>query len=81
MAARINRKHSEDIRKKIQASVIVDRFKRCHMGELELTDMQYKTGLALLERSVPKMAQIQGPGDDGEHEINLKVSWVQSRSL
>lgn len=71
MAARLNRKHSEDIRKKIQASVILDRFTRCHMGELELTEMQYKTGLALLDRSVPKLSQIQGSGGEGQHVLEV----------
>lgn len=66
MAARINRKHSEDIRKKIQASVIIDRFHKHFMGKLDMTPTQIKTGEALLDRSVPKLAQIQHTGADGE---------------
>lgn len=65
MAARLNRKHSEDIRKKIQAAVIVDRFHKHVMGELEMTPSQIKAGSELLDRSVPKLSQIQHTGDDG----------------
>lgn len=65
MAARINRKHSEDIRKKIQASVIVQRFHDHFMGKLDLTQTQIKVGDSLLDRSVPKLAQIQHTGDNG----------------
>lgn len=73
MAARLNRKHSDEIRQKIQASVILERFHRCHMGELELTDTQIKAGLALLERSVPKLQQIQ---TDVDFEGSLEIKHV-----
>lgn len=65
MAARLNRKHSEDIRKKIQAAVIVDRFHKHMMGEIEMSATQIKAGSELLDRSVPKLSQIQHTGDEG----------------
>lgn len=63
MAARLNRKHSEDIRKKIQAAVILDRYQKHFRGEIELTATQIKVGDSLLDRSVPKLQQIQVSGD------------------
>lgn len=63
MAARLNRMHSEQVRQKIQASVIIDRFTKCVNGELELTAQQIAAGTALLDRSVPKLSQIQHTGD------------------
>jgi hypothetical protein len=65
MAARINKRHSEEIRQKIQASVILDRFHKHFMGKLELTPTQVKVGETLLDRSVPKLSQIQHTGGDG----------------
>ena len=65
MAARLNRKHSEDIRKKIQAAVILERYQKHFRGEIELTATQIKVGDSLLDRSVPKLQQIQLTGEDG----------------
>jgi hypothetical protein len=66
MAARINRKHSEDIRKKIQASVILHRLQKHFNGELDLSRTQLKAAEIMLDRAVPKLAQIQHTGADGE---------------
>lgn len=65
MAARLNARHSEVVRQKIQASVIVDRFQKHFLGKLELTKTQIDVGNSLLDRSVPKLAQIQHTGADG----------------
>lgn len=80
MAARLNRKHSAEVREKIRASVIIDRFQKHFMGELELSMTQIKVGDSLLDRSVPKLSQIQHSGDD-EHPIELKVSWLAGRAV
>lgn len=65
MAARLNKRHSELVREKIRASVIVDRFQKHFLGELEMTKTQIDVGNSLLDRSVPKLAQIQHTGADG----------------
>lgn len=80
MAARLNRKHSEEIRQKIQASVIIDRFHKHCMGTLEMTSSQIKAGEALLDRSVPKLSQIQHTGGDGG-PINLTFTSTDSGVL
>lgn len=77
MAVRLNKRHSDMVRQKIQASVIVDRFQKHFRGELELTPTQIKVGEVLLDRSVPKLQQIQGAGEEGEH--TFVVRWAQPK--
>lgn len=63
MAARLNPRHSEEIRQKIQASVIIERLQRVAAGELEITAQQLKANEMLLDRAVPKLQAIQVSGD------------------
>ena len=65
MAARLHRLHQDDIRRKIQASVIIDRLEKHVKGELELTATQISAAQTLLDRSVAKLSQIQHTGADG----------------
>lgn len=65
MAARKLRKlHSEEIRQKIQASVLVTRLHKHVMGEVEMSASQVNAANSLLDRSVPKLSQIQHVGDN-----------------
>lgn len=79
MAARLNRKHSAEVREKIRSSVIIDRFQKHFMGELELSMTQIKVGDSLLDRSVPKLSNIQHSGDK-DHPIEVVAPWIVSRS-
>ena len=63
MAARLNRMHSEQVRAKIQASVLIDRLQKHVNGEIEMTSSQITAAQVLLDRSVPKLSQIQHTGD------------------
>ena len=72
MAARLSKHHSETVRQKIQASVIIDRFHKHHMGTLDLTQTQIKAGEILLDRSVAKLTNIQHSGDE-DHPV--VVTW------
>ena len=65
MPARLNPRHTEMVRQKIQASVIIDRLQKHVMGKLDLSASQIKAAEALLDRSVPKIAQIQHTGENG----------------
>lgn len=79
MAARLNRNHSEQVRLKIQASVIIDRLQKHFNGKLELSRDQLKSAEILLDRSVPKLSQIQHTGkDDGPIEFQEVVRRVVS---
>lgn len=83
MAARINRMHSEQVRAKIQAAVLVQRLESHAMGGAEMTSTQITAAIALLDRSVPKLQQIQhvGDGADGEIAHSMKVEFVGGRSV
>lgn len=72
MAARLNTRHTEEIRAKIQASVIIERMHRHVLGELEMTASQVNAANSLLDRSVPKLSQIQHSGDP-DNPIKAKV--------
>ena len=65
MAARLNPRHSDLVRQKIQAAVIIDRLHRHFMGKLELSATQLRSAEILLDRSVAKLSQIQVAGHDG----------------
>ena len=72
MAARLSKHHSELVRAKIQASVILDRLHRCVSGEVEMTAVQLGAANSLLDRAVPKLSQIQHVGDS-DNPIQAKV--------
>lgn len=79
MAARLNPRHSEQIRAKIQASVIIERLHRCAMGELEMTSQQLTAANALLDRSVPKLSQIQHVGDaDNPIVTSVRLEFISA---
>lgn len=79
MAARLNRHHSEEIRQKIQASVIIDRLEKHIAGELEMSSTQIAAAQTLLDRSVPKLSQIQHLGDDDNPlQHNHTVRFINS---
>lgn len=63
MAARINKRHSDEVRARIQASALVKRLHDCAMGDIELTNVQVNAINSLLDRSVAKLSQIQHVGD------------------
>ena len=75
MAARLNRKHSEEVRAKIQASVIIDRMQRHIAGDLEMSATQVAAANSLLDRSVPKLQQIQHVGDEDGGPVKVSFTW------
>lgn len=68
MAARLNPHHSDMVRQKIQASVLIDRLAKHAAGDLDMTASQIRAAEILLDRSVPKLSQIQHSGD-GDNPI------------
>lgn len=74
MAARIHRIHSEQVREKIRAGVLIDRLHKHAEGSLEMTASQIRAAEVLLDRSVPKLSQIQHSGDP-KAPIHSVVTW------
>lgn len=83
MAARLNKRHSEEVRAKIQASVIIDRLQKCVNGEIEMTAIQVSAANALLDRSVPKLSQIQHVGNADEDPIQhaMTIEFVDAGTV
>lgn len=74
MAARLNPRHSEMVRQKIQASNIINRLQKHVDGEVELSATQIAAANALLDRSVPKLSQIQHVGDK-DQPVEVRFKW------
>jgi hypothetical protein len=55
--------HSEQVRAKIQAANLIVRLQQCADGDVELSSVQLGAINSLLDRSVPKLQQIQHIGD------------------
>ena len=76
MAARLNPRHTEMVRQKIQASVLIDKLQKCVNGDLKMDRNQLTAAIALLDRSVPKLQQIQHSGDENNpllQRIELEI--------
>ena len=71
MAARLNLRHQDMVREKIQASQLVNRLQNHAFGEIELTQTQLKAIEILLRKSVPDLSAIQVSGDE-ENPITVK---------
>jgi hypothetical protein len=80
MAARLHPRHSEQVRAKIQASVIVSRLHGHVMGKIDMTPSQVAAANSLLDRSVPKLSQIQHVGDEdgGPIQHSMTVEFVDA---
>jgi hypothetical protein len=75
MPARLNPRHSDMVRQKIQASCLIHRLQQCAMGEVELTPTQVNAINSLLDRSVPKLSQIQHTGDP-DNPVHTDNKWT-----
>jgi hypothetical protein len=63
MPARLNPRQKEQTCAAIQSTLLIKRLQADAFGEIELTEGQRKSISILLDRTVPKLAQIQHIGD------------------
>ena len=68
MAVRLNKRHSDLVRSKIQASQLINRLTDHALGEVELTQTQIRAIEILLNKSVPNLAAIAVQQMDGADE-------------
>ena len=69
MARPMNKLHQDDVRKKIQASQLVNRLTDHAFGDVELSQSQIKAIEILLKKSLPDLSAItleNGTGEDGK---------------
>ena len=82
MAARINKRHQDDVRKKIQTDRLIAYMHAGVFGtkyqgkDVELTQVKVSAIKCLLDKRLPDLSQVQGAGDDGEHKVTKRVEWV-----
>ncbi len=77
MASRLNLRHQDDVRKKIQASQLINRLTDHAFAKVEMSPTQVKAAEILLKKSIPDLSQVQGSGDEGEHEV--LISWASAK--
>ena len=77
MAARLHLRHQDEVRKKIQASQLINRLTDHAFNKIEMTTTQVKAAEILLKKSIPDLSQVQGMGEDGEHEV--VISWASAK--
>ena len=59
MAARLNKRHSEDIRPKIQASQLINRLMGHIDGNTQLAPTQIQAIKILLDKSLPNLSDVK----------------------
>lgn len=81
MAARLNKRHQDDIRQKIQAGVLIDLLHKNAMGTLqpEMSQSRVRSAQILLDKSVSN-APTELTGANGDPIEIANVPWVQGRS-
>lgn len=79
MAARMRKTHQDDVRAKIQCDRIVAWMQAGLFGTkfqgkpVDLTSEKVSAAKALLNKRLPDLSQVSGPGENGEHK--LEFTW------
>lgn len=71
MAARLNRRHQDMVRDKIQASQLVNRLEDHALGDVELSQTQIKAIEILLKKTLPDLSAVEHTGDE-ENPVVVK---------
>lgn len=80
MAARHDRIHSERVRERIKTTLLLERVQGHALGEVEMTPSQLQAAFGLLDRTVPKLSQVQHVGDEEGGPIVHRVERVLIRA-
>lgn len=79
MAARLRTKHQDEVRAKIQASVLIGLLESHAMGEIELSASRIRAIELLLKKSIPDLQSIELTGDD-DAPITHVIKWKTNGS-
>lgn len=73
MAARLNPRHQDMVRDKIQASQLINRLTEHALGQIDLEPTQVKAIEILLKKSIPDLSavSISGQGDNGALQVQI----------
>lgn len=64
MAARLNRRHQDLVRDKIQANQLINRLEDHALGNVDLTTTQIKAIEILLRKTIPDLSAVEYSGDE-----------------
>lgn len=79
MAARMNPKHDEATRQKIQTSQLINRLQSYINGEVKMETGQVTAALGLLKKSLPDLASVQHSGEEGG-PLKMVIEWNKTPS-
>lgn len=80
MAARTMRiRHQDDVRKKIQSSMIINRLTDYFTGKIDLDVGRVSAGKILLAKVLPDLTSIDGKIDSDVTIKSLDVNWVKPK--
>ena len=74
MAARLKNYHQEDVKRKIQASVLVNLLQDDALGKVTITDGRRQSAKILLDKSISNAATAIEAAYDGKLEITHKIA-------
>lgn len=77
MARPIGKLHQDDVRKKIQASQLVNRLENHAFGQIELSASQIKAIEILLRKSIPDLSAVTLSGDAENPLIPPTISFIR----
>lgn len=69
---RLNPRHQDMVRAKIQASAIVHRLTECIKGKIDLSAQQVSAAKILLDKSIPNLTSTELSGPDGK-DLTLNI--------
>jgi hypothetical protein len=72
ITAKLNPRHQQLIRDKINAGLLIEKLTGCALGSIELTSQQMKAIEILLKKSVPDLSSVELTGDS-DAPVLLKV--------
>ncbi len=76
MAARtIRPRHQDDVRKKIQATQLVNRLNKHVLGKVDLSPTQVRAAEILLKKSVPDLSSVEHSSDP-DKPVHQRIEMV-----
>lgn len=79
MARPVGKLHQDDIRRKIQASQLINRLTNHVLGEVEMSATQVQAARILLGKSVPDLSSVALTGEEGG-PVELEFRWASEKS-
>jgi hypothetical protein len=78
MAARLNPRHQDMVRDKIQATQLINRLENHALGDVELSPTQIKAIEILLKKSLPDLSAVEHSGnEDAPLVVNSLIRLVR----